>query len=105
MNTCEQAVDIDQELRVVTHNSLWLIRPDRYMRLPRREAPRPPAVSEALTDAIWHAHDGVWEVTDDVGTRYRILPSGRPAGAEGIYTGDVVATHGDSRGAQHEAER
>lgn len=91
MDAHEQPVDIDRELRVATRASLWLIRHDRYLRLPRREAPRPPTVSPALADGTWHRHNGVWKVTDAAGTHYRILPSDRPAGAQGVYTGDVVA--------------
>lgn len=90
----EEPVDIDVELRIVTAQSVWLIRPDRYMRLPRREGPRPHPNSKALSDAQWHPHLGVWKVTDPIGTRYRILPAGRPPGSAGIHTGDVDHTAG-----------
>lgn len=86
----EEPVDIDLELRIVTAQSVWLIQPDRYLRLPRREGPRQRPSSEALLDARWHHHVGAWRVTDPIGTRYRILPAGRPPGSRGIYTGDVV---------------
>ena len=88
----EEPVDIEGELRIVTDQSVWLIRPDRYMRLPRSGRPRQPPRSEALVDATWHHHVGVRRVTDSFGTRYRILPAGRPPGSGGIYTGDVDIT-------------
>lgn len=88
----EEPVDIEGELRIVTDQSVWLIRPDRYMRLPRGERPRQPPRSEALLDATWQQHVGVWRVTDSFGTRYRILPAGRPPGSGGIYTGDADTT-------------
>lgn len=94
MKATEQAVDIGVELRVVTHASIWIIRCDAYLRLPRTEGPRPAPRSAALIDGKWHRHVGVWKMTDSHGVRYRILPAGRPPGAAGIHTGDVVAVGG-----------
>lgn len=84
-------LEITGELRVVTEASIWLIRADTYMRMPRCEQPRPRPESSALIDHAWHPHTGVWRVTDATGTWLRILPPGRPPGASGIQTGLVVA--------------
>lgn len=94
MEVAEQLVDVGVELRVTTHASVWIIRPDAYLRLPRSEAPRPLPGSAALVDGEWHHHVGVWKMTDSRGVRYRILPAGRPPSATGIYTGDVIAVGG-----------
>jgi hypothetical protein len=45
-------------------------------------------------DGEWHHHVGVWKLTDSHGVRYRILPAGRPEGAMGIHTGDVITVAG-----------
>ena len=89
----ETQLDVTVQLRVVTANSIWLIREARYLRLPRTEAPRPPAASAALADGCWHEHEGVWLSTEVLGTRLRILPAGRPPGSHGIYTGNIEPTH------------
>lgn len=85
----ESQLDVTVELRVVTANSIWLIRETRYLRLPRTEALRPAGASAALADGRWHEHEGVWLSTDVFGTRLRIFPAGRPPGSLGIYTGDI----------------
>jgi hypothetical protein len=90
MGVHDEPVDVDLELRIVTAASVWLVRPDRYMRLPRYEGPRPTPGSPALVDGTWHRHRGVWKITEQLGTRYRILPDDRPPGAVGVYTGYVV---------------
>lgn len=82
-------LDIDDELRVLTGNSVWLIRPDAYCRMPRREEPRHVPGRE-LADGVWHPHVGAWLVTDALGSCIRLLPPGRPYGASGIVTGAVL---------------
>lgn len=82
---------IDDELRVVTENSVWFLRPDTYCRMPRREEPRHIPGPE-LTDGVWHPHVGAWLVTDGLGSCIRLLPPDRPYGASGIVTGAIVLT-------------
>ena len=91
MPTTEQPVEIVDELRVVTEASVWLVRPRAYLRMPKTEQARGRPNSPALTDNRWHAHEGVWSVTNDAGELWlRILPAGRIPGAHGIETGLIV---------------
>jgi len=93
----EQQVDVDRELRVVTASSVWLVQSERYARFPRAEAPRPlqTSVDDALEDAVWHEHVGLWRLTNSDGTeQIRILPAGRPPGSYGIATGVIEAEVG-----------
>lgn len=87
----ERELEISDEVRVVTENSVWLLRPDEYCRLPRREQPRR-APSPLLTDAVWHPHVGVWLVTDAFGSYLRLMPAGLPPGAHGVMSGVIVAS-------------
>jgi hypothetical protein len=76
---------------VVTTASVWIVRPEDYLRLPRNEAPRE-AIEDldgATRDAMWHRHDGVWLLEDIDVLRLNVLPSGRPEGSRGIYTGPI----------------
>lgn len=83
------ALSIDGELRVVTENSVWLIRPDTYCRMPRREEARD-APGPELTDGAWHPHVGAWMLTTSLGAYLRLLPPDRPEGATGIVTSTIV---------------
>ena len=86
----EQVVVVGAVLSVETDASVWLIGPTSYCRSPRITGIRPatPSVDDALVDASWHDHVGVWaHLRDGVVERYRILPVGRPAGSVGILTG------------------
>jgi len=83
MEVDEEPVQIDVELRVLTHASVWLIRPEAYMRMPRDEQRRWPPSTGALADG-----DAV---------RYRILPAHRSDGAFGVVTGEVIASAGIRR--------
>lgn len=82
-------LEIVGELRVVTTNSVWLVRADRYCRMPRIEAPRR-ASSPAMVDAVWHPHVGAWLVLERPGPCIRLLPPDRPVGAHGIVTGTII---------------
>lgn len=78
------------EVRVFTLNSIWLVRPDTYIRMPRVEGDRPETLSldGKLMDNIWHEHIGAW-IIDSVGTGgwvLRVLPSGRPEGSYGLLS-------------------
>lgn len=86
----ETPLAIDDEVRLVTISSVWLLRPTSYCRLPRTEHPRA-ARTPALRDGIWHPHIGAWVENDPNYPlpRVRILPAGRPPGSFGIHTGDI----------------
>jgi hypothetical protein len=89
-------VSIAGLVRVETEASVWLIEPDRYLRLPKVERPRrqlAACLDNALTDAQWMAHRGVHEHHDPFGLecRLRILPAWRPGNSNGIVTGPIVA--------------
>ena len=97
MEVDEEPVQIDVELRVLTHASVWLIRPEAYMRMPRDEQRRWPPSTGALADGIWHPHRGAWRILDGDAVRYRILPAHRSDGAFGVVTGEVIASAGIRR--------
>ena len=83
MTTAPVPLAIDVELRIVTESSIWLVRPDAYLRLPRAEAPRGPTpdIDGATEDGRWHAHAGAWLLDDHDTQRLRVLPAGRPPGS------------------------
>lgn len=84
---------VEIETRFETLNSLWVLRPGEYCRLPKTEAPRAPHASAALADGMWVSYDRVWLVRDperEVAV-LRILPTGRPPGSYGVHTSDLVA--------------
>lgn len=85
----ETPLEIDGEVRVVTANSVWLIRADKYCRMPRIEAPRA-ASTPTMTDGVWHDHVGAWLVLDVSGPCIRLLPPGRPASAQGVLTSRIL---------------
>jgi hypothetical protein len=85
-----EPVEIIGELRIETEASIWLIRDDRYLRLPRSEQARATPDSAALADNTWHEHTGVWSLTDGSVLWLRILPAGLPPGSYGIQTGRIV---------------
>lgn len=85
----ETRLEIDGEVRVVTANSVWLIRADEYCRMPRTQAPRP-ASAPTMTDGVWHDHVGAWLVLDVSGPCIRLLPPGRPASAHGVLTSRIL---------------
>jgi hypothetical protein len=87
----ETSLEIDGEVRVVTANSVWLIRSTEYCRMPRTEAPRS-ASAPTMTDSVWHEHVGAWLVLDASGPYIRLLPPGRPAGAHGVLTSRILET-------------
>lgn len=84
-------LEIDGELRVVTDNSVWLVRAATYCRMPRREEPRYVPGPE-LADGCWHPHVGAWLVTDALGFRLRLLPPDRADSGHGIATGIIIAS-------------
>lgn len=90
-------LEIDAELRVVTENSIWLVRADSYCRMPRVEAPRRPSTA-ALADGTWHDHVGAWLVFDGPGLCIRLLPADRPPGSAGILTGAIITCEPAWRG-------
>lgn len=89
----ERQLEVHGCLRVETSSSLWLIEPGRYMRLPRSEAPRPATAScdDALDDAAWHEHRGVFLHRDHVGYYLRLVPRWRHNESRGITTGTLLA--------------
>lgn len=81
-------------VRVDTENSVWLLDPNRYMRLPRVEMPRAGAfcLDEGLDDARWLEHRSVWLESGADYERLRIFPAWRPESSQGIRTGPIVAS-------------
>mgnify|MGYP005609898941 CR=1 FL=1 len=78
------------EVRVFTLNSIWLVRPETYIRMPRVEGDRPETLSidGKLADNVWHEQGGAW-ILDSVGNGgwvLRVLPSRRPAGSYGLLS-------------------
>jgi hypothetical protein len=83
------------EMRVVTENSIWLLRPDTFMRMPKVEVERAPFVSidGAGTDHEWRPYDQAW-ILDSVGAQswlLRVLPSGRPVGSYGLLSSPILS--------------
>lgn len=83
------------EMRVVTENSIWLVRPDTFVRMPKVEVEREPFVSTdgAGTDHEWRSYDQAW-IVDSVGAKgwlLRVLPSGRPAGSYGLLSSRILS--------------
>lgn len=85
---------IDNELKVWTKGSVWVLRPGKYLRMPRVERPRAStySIDGALDDMKWIPYDSAVVARDDEGDRLRIMPSGRPPGSFGLITSDIVAT-------------
>jgi hypothetical protein len=44
---------LEARIQVTTENSVWLVEPGRYIRLPRMEQPRDPHWSASLADGVW----------------------------------------------------
>jgi hypothetical protein len=98
---------IDGELVARSENSIWIVRPDKYCRMPKTERGRPPEdeLDSALDDLVWHDHQGVFLIDDLDAVRLRIVPTGRPEAAFGIVTGGLDILRGtalvvDARRAQ-----
>jgi hypothetical protein len=91
-----EALLVEAQVRVVTGSSIWLVRPDTYLRLPRNEGPRRQIddLDGAARDAEWHEHEGVWVLAHGEVMKLRILPAGRPTGSSGLITGPVVQMTG-----------
>lgn len=87
----ETPLEVDGEVRVVTANSVWLIRTDTYCRMPRTEAPRSPS-APTMDDGIWHEHVGASLVLGAEGPCIRLMPPGRPPGAHGVLTSRILET-------------
>ena len=80
-------------LRVESEQSIWIIEPHRYMRLPTTEAPRRNVwLDEALDDGVWMPHRCVVAYRDEFGLRLRMLPAWRPRDPAGIVTGVIVGS-------------
>lgn len=84
------------EFQVRTESSVWLIRPDRYMRMPISEAPREPedSIAGRLDDSHWHGHQGVFWSDVGWGPQLRIKPTAGPVGGGGIHTGVIQEIRG-----------
>jgi hypothetical protein len=91
----EIVLRISGELRVQTRNSMWFIRPDRYLRMPLVEGHRRPAsntLDGALDDLRWIKCRKAVLVRDRLGDRIRLVPDDRGPEAQGVITGDIVAS-------------
>lgn len=91
-----EALEPAVEIRIVTERSLWLIRPDRYLRMPRGEhfRERTEAIENRLDDHTWHEHRGAYWQANIYGLRVRIKPVLGPADGAGILTGPVIEIRG-----------
>lgn len=80
-------LQVIEQTRVMTANSVWVVEDTRYMRTPRTQRPArtPLSIDNALDRGEWHDHEGAW--VDD--NRLRILPAGRHEGAQGIISSDI----------------
>ena len=89
-------LDITGELVARSENSMWIVRPDTYCRMPLIEGAQlqEPSLDDALDDLVWHDHVGVFLVDDLDDVRLRIVPAGRPAGAFGVVTGSLTVLRG-----------
>jgi hypothetical protein len=90
----EPRLEVHGELHVRTESSLWVIRPDRYIRMPLVEGAREPLPSEddALDDLEWHPQREVRLVETPAGLRLRIVPANRSDDARGVITGVIVTS-------------
>ena len=84
-----ELIDLAGTIRLTTAASVWLVEPDRYLRMPRLEQPRRDA-PPPLVDLCWHPHRGVWLIEGVDYLVARILPADR-VHVYGIRTGDIVA--------------
>ncbi len=85
------------ELRLVTENSLWLLRADTYFRMPKEERfrEREWSIEGRLDDCRWHPYRRVWFwIYEGIWLRGRILPVAGPADGVGVYTGCILAIEG-----------
>lgn len=97
-------ISVPVELRVTTESSLWVIHPDRYMRLPLSESPRRPvySIEDRLRDGKWHEMRDIWFRWEDDGVRLRILPAVGPEDGYGIISGIIKEVAGDYELAEDE---
>lgn len=88
----ELALLVVERWWVETANSVWLLDPDGYVRLPRSEMPRPNqrSVDGALDDGRQVAYREVFLQRDRRGVRLRIVPKRRDLTAKGVITGDIL---------------
>ena len=89
-------LDITDELIGRSENSLWMVRPHVYCRMPlaERRRRRDVSIDAALDDLVWHSHVGVFLVDDLDDIRLRIIPAGRSRTALGIVTGSLQVLRG-----------
>lgn len=80
------------EARVLTESTLWLIRSDEYIRMPKAELPRRPpfAFDHSLDDLIWIPYREIRLMHSQFGTHLRIIPASRGRGSNGVITGVIV---------------
>jgi hypothetical protein len=79
---------------IATRMSVWLIDGDRYVRLPRAEAPRPSphAIDSALDDGQpVEFTEAFFEQRGTEAWTLRLVPAHRGPRAGGIQTGPIVA--------------
>jgi hypothetical protein len=83
---------IHAPLRLVTKSSVWIVEPERCMRLPQGEGLRAPTLctDDALDDASWVHRRGTTLVPCGAGSRLLIVPAYRPPGSQGTRPGHIV---------------
>lgn len=92
--TDDNPIEVIKEINLVTENSIWVIRPDVYMRMPRMEMPRPER-GEGLKDNLWTPYRAAFWHEGPSGKHARLIPSERPPGSVGCMTGVIQSIAGE----------
>lgn len=95
MNEIEFAVL--NRMRVETQQTVWILTPETYTRLPKTETPRPevPSCEDRLADGVAHPYTRIWwQCWGDGGRTLRILPLAGPQGGSGITSSSVLVSAG-----------
>lgn len=87
----EVPLNIITPMQFTTDNTHWLVGSGTYMRIPRVEGTEPP---ESIDGALNHyeevPYDQISYASDDSnGVFLHIIPSGRPEGARGVFSGYI----------------
>lgn len=86
-------LDIQREVRIETPSSVWLIQPDRYMRMPKTETSRMTLNmigAPGLADLVWHQHIGPFVIADVWGPRVQLMRPLASPGRRWVMTGEIV---------------
>ena len=86
----------DEAVVLITAGSVWIVTPDRYLRMKRDEfaavlGNETLALCNRLDYDTWHLHRGAWWRARNGTYAVQIRPVAGPADGYGIVTGDVEA--------------